>query len=76
MHDPARMHLWAKTGVLDRLFAVLRDLHLIDGGVEVLGLDSTSVKVHPDGTGAQKKRAAEHRQIARRVVEDPHDLDR
>ena len=72
----ARMHRWAKTGVLDRLFAVLRDLHLVDGGVEVLGLDSTSVKVHPDGTGAQKKkRAAEHRQVARRVEhEDPHDL--
>ena len=51
----ARMHRWAKTGVLDRLFAALRDLHLVDGGVEVLGLDSTSVKVHPDGTGAQKK---------------------
>ena len=51
----ARMHRWAKMGVLDRLFVALRDLHLVDGGVEVLGLDSTSIKVHPDGTGAQKK---------------------
>ena len=40
-------------------------LHLIDGGVEVLGLDSTSVEVHPDGTGV--KRDAKHRQIARRM---------
>ena len=48
------MHRWAKMGALDRLFAALRELHLVNGGVEVLGLDSTSVKVHPDGTGAQK----------------------
>ena len=51
----SRLRRWAEMGVLDRLFAELRNLHLIDGGVEVLGLDSTSVKVHPDGTGAQKK---------------------
>ena len=49
------MRRWARMGVLDRLFAALREMHLVDGGVEVLGLDSTSVKVHPDGTGAQKK---------------------
>ena len=40
---------------LNRLFAALRKLHLTDRGVKALGLDSTSVKVHPDGTGAQKK---------------------
>ena len=59
----ARMHRWARTGVLDRLFAELRELHLVDGGVEVLGLDSTSVKVHPDGTGAKKtgRRASANR---------------
>ena len=51
----SRLRRWAGMGVLDRLFAELRNLHLIDAGVEVLGLDSTSVKVHPDGTGAQEK---------------------
>jgi hypothetical protein len=30
-------------------------------------LDSTSVKVHPDGTGALKKRPPSHRQIAGRM---------
>ena len=58
------MHRWAETGVLDRLFAALREMHLVDGGVEVLGLDSTSAEVHPDGTGAQKKtgrKASENR---------------
>jgi hypothetical protein len=32
--------------------------------IEALSLDSTSVKVHPDGTGALKKRPAGYRQVA------------
>ena len=51
----SRLRRWAETGVLDRLFAMLQELNLIGEGIEVLGLDSTSVKVHPDGTGAQKR---------------------
>ena len=48
------MSRWAASGVLDRVFQRLQQEQLIDP--EVLGLDSTSVKVHPDGCGALKKR--------------------
>ncbi len=50
-----RMNRWAKAGVLDRVFAELQRLDLIRVRVEVMSLDSTRVKVHPDGTGALKK---------------------
>lgn len=46
-----RMNRWPKTGVLDRVFERLRAEKFVDP--EVLGLDSTSVKVHPDGHGAR-----------------------
>lgn len=49
--------------MLDRLFAALQEHLLIRIRVKCLGLDSTSVKVHPDGTGAQKKGASSHREI-------------
>ena len=45
-----RMNRWSKNGVLDRVFERLQAEQLIDP--EVLGLDSTSVNVHPDGHGA------------------------
>ena len=48
-----RFSRWAKSGVLQRVFQRLQQERLIDP--EVLGLDSTSVKVHPDGTGALRK---------------------
>lgn len=51
-----RLRRWAEAGVLDRLFAALQKHRLIRIRVDCLGLDSTSVKVHPDGTGAPKKR--------------------
>jgi len=50
-----RMCRWADAGVLDRLFDVLQKHHMIRVSVDCLGLDSPSVKVHPDGTGAPKK---------------------
>jgi len=50
-----RMSRWAKKGVLDRVFARLQQEGIITVRVEVLSLDSTTVKVHPDGTGALKK---------------------
>ena len=52
-----RMNRWAKSGVLDRAFELLRQDELLDLPEGVLSLDSTSVKVHPDGTGALKKLA-------------------
>src|SRR6266852_8682743 len=35
--------------------------------IEAFALDSTSIKVHPDGTGALKKRTSSHRRVARRM---------
>ena len=50
-----RMNRWAKNGVLDRLFTKLQELRMVQIKLEVVSLDSTSVKVHPDGMGALKK---------------------
>lgn len=49
------MRRWADAGILDRLFDALQEHHMIGVSIDCLGLDSTSVKVHPDGTGAPKK---------------------
>jgi transposase len=50
-----RMYRWAKSGVLNKIFMALQQKQLLAIKVEVISLDSTSVKVHPDGTGALKK---------------------
>ena len=47
---------WNEQGLLARVFAELPELGLPAESCAVLGLDSTSVKVHPDATGAPKKR--------------------
>ena len=39
------------------LFDALQDHHMIRVSVDCLGQDSTSIKVHPDGTGALQKTA-------------------
>ncbi|MBB5865692.1 transposase [Xanthomonas arboricola] len=52
-----RMNRWAKAGVLDRMFAQLQKSQIVRIKIEAVSLDSTSVKVHPDGTGALKKTA-------------------
>jgi len=50
-----RMNRWARNGVLNRIFEALQREDLIQVRVEAVSLDSTVVKVHPDGTGALKK---------------------
>ena len=45
---------WAKNGVMQRIFAALQSEEIIAVHVEVLAMDSTSCKVHPDGHGALK----------------------
>ena len=47
-----RMNRWSKNGVLSRVFAALQTEGIIQINVEVVCLDSTTVKVYPDGTGA------------------------
>jgi len=50
-----RMNRWSKSGVLRRLFEALQTEGIIRIKMEAVCLDSTTVKVHPDGTGALKK---------------------
>jgi transposase len=50
-----RMNRWSKAGVLDRVFEQLQRQQIIRIKIEAVSLDSTIVKVHPDGTGALKK---------------------
>src|SRR3989454_5694972 len=52
-----RMNRWSKSGVLNRVFAQLQHAQIVRIKIEAVGLDSTAVKVHPDGTGALKKTA-------------------
>ena len=50
-----RMNRWSKAGVLDRVFEELQRAQVVRIRIEAVSLDSTSIKVHPDGTGALKK---------------------
>jgi len=50
-----RMNRWSKSGVLDRVFEELQRAQVVRIKIEAVSLDSTTVKVHPDGTGALKK---------------------
>ena len=61
------MNRWSKNGVLDLVFERLQHEQLVRIKIEAVSLDSTSVKVHPDGTGALKKRSTIHRKVSRRM---------
>jgi len=50
-----RMNRWSKSGVLDRVFEELQRAQVVRIKIEAVSLDSTIVKVHPDGTGTLKK---------------------
>jgi hypothetical protein len=61
------MNRWSKAGVLQRVFERLQVEQVIAIKVEAVSPDNTIVKVHPDGTGALKKRPTSHWQITRRM---------
>ena len=50
-----RMNRWSKNGVLDQVFEQLQRKQIVHIRIESVKLDSTTVKVHPDGMGALKK---------------------
>ena len=52
-----RMNRWSKAGVLDRVFERLQQSQVVRIKIEAVSMDSTSIKVHPDGTGALEKAA-------------------
>ena len=64
-----RMNRWSKAGVLDRIFAKLQEEQVVRIKIEAVSLDSTTVKVHPDGTGALKKTV--RRPSVNHVVDGP-----
>ena len=55
-HDLRATNRCAKSGVLDRVLEKLQVEQIVRITIEAFALDSTSVKVHPDGTGALKKK--------------------
>ena len=50
-----RMNRWSKNGVLEHVFEQLQREQIVRIKIEAVKLDSTTVKVHPDGMGALKK---------------------
>jgi transposase len=50
-----RMNRWSKNGVLEQIFERLQREQIVRIKIEAVKMDSTVVKVHPDGTGALKK---------------------
>jgi transposase len=64
-----RMNRWSRSGVLDRVFTELQREQIVRIRIEAVSLDSTMVKVHPDGTGALKK--TDLRQSENREVDGP-----
>jgi transposase len=64
-----RMNRWSKSGALDRVFEKLQLEQIVRIRIEAFSLDSTSVKVHPDGTGALKK--TDRRPSANLVADGP-----
>ena len=54
----SRFRYWAAQGIFDRIEAHLMSQAIDIKGIKTLALDSTYVKVHPDGTGATKKTAS------------------
>jgi transposase len=51
-----RCRRWNQKGVLKRLFEGLQKEQILSVRIEILALDSTSLKVHPDAHGALKKK--------------------
>jgi len=64
-----RMNRWSKNGVLEHVFERLQREQIVRLKIESVQLDSTIVKVHPDGTGALKKTV--RRPSANRAADGP-----
>src|ERR1700733_3146982 len=55
------MNRWSKSGAMNRVFEKLQLEQIVRIRIEAFSLDSTSGKVHPDGTGGLKK--TDHRPL-------------
>ena len=61
------MNRWAKSGVLERVFEFLQRERILKTRIEAVSLDSTTVKVNPDGAGALEKQPPAHREVPGRM---------
>ena len=63
-----RLRRWADKGAaLDWIFTALQEQRLIAIRIGCIGLDSTSIKVHPDAARALKNWPTGHQKIQRRI---------
>lgn len=49
-----KFNRWSKNGTIQRIFDEMQKENMIDIRSDVLCIDSTSIKVHPDAAGARK----------------------
>ena len=49
-----KFNRWSKNGTIQRIFEELQKQNVIDTQTEILCLDSTSIKLHPDAAGVKK----------------------
>ena len=49
-----RFSRWSKNGTIQRIFEELKKQNIINTPSNVLRIDSISIKVHPDATGAKR----------------------
>ncbi len=64
-----RMNRWSKSGVLDQVFEQLQREQIVRIRIEAVSLDSTTIKVHPDGMGALKK--TDRKPLGSRAADGP-----
>ena len=49
-----RFSRWSQNGTIQKIFEELQEMNIIDNRTDILCLDSTSIKVHPNAAGARK----------------------
>ena len=49
-----RFNRWSKNGTIDKIFEELQKQNIIEIRTQIVCIDSTSIKVHPDAAGARK----------------------
>ena len=54
-----RFNRWSKNGTIDKIFEELQNQNIIEIRTEIVCIDSTSIKVHPDAAGARKSNGAQ-----------------
>ena len=50
-----RFNRWSKNGTIDEIFEAMQTENIIEIRTEIICIDSTSIKVHPDASGARKE---------------------